>query len=92
MDQVHVVRTCMSVLQVHVVLHCCGISLLDWNTCSDEDAVPQLRQVSCAALACLLKHTGLFAYAVNCRYTYMYNCTYSVDYVYNVAKSCISPN
>ena len=31
----------------------------DWNTHSDEDAVPELRQVSCAALACLLKHTGL---------------------------------
>ncbi|XP_064390094.1 probable E3 ubiquitin-protein ligase HERC1 isoform X2 [Halichondria panicea] len=41
-------------------------SFKDWNTCSDEDAVPQLRQVSCAALACLLKHTGLFAYAANC--------------------------
>ena len=35
----------------------------DWNTCSDENNLPQLRQVSCAALACLLKHTGLFTYA-----------------------------
>ncbi|CAI8021126.1 Probable E3 ubiquitin-protein ligase HERC1 [Geodia barretti] len=35
----------------------------DWNTSFDEDTVPQLRQVSCAALACLLKHTGLFNYA-----------------------------
>ena len=31
----------------------------DWNTSSDEDAVPELKLVSCAALACLLKHTGL---------------------------------
>ena len=40
--------------------------LPDWNTCSDEDALPQLRRVSCASLACLLKHTGLFLYATNC--------------------------
>ena len=37
----------------------------DWNTSFDEDTIPQLRQVSCAALACLLKHTGLFHYACN---------------------------
>ena len=35
-------------------------SLVDWNTCSDEDSLPQLRQVSCAVLACLLYHTGLY--------------------------------
>ena len=40
--------------------------LPDWNTWSDEDALPQLRRVSCASLACLLKHTGLFLYATNC--------------------------
>jgi len=40
--------------------------LPDWNTWSDEDALPQLWRVSCASLACLLKHTGLFLYATNC--------------------------
>ncbi len=42
--------------------------MTDWNTYSDESSVPQLRQVSCALLACLLKHTGLSVYATNCRY------------------------
>jgi len=42
------------------IIHC-----VDWNTYSDEEAVPQLRQVSCTALACLLKHTGLYNYALN---------------------------
>lgn len=32
--------------------------LKDWNTCTDEDVCPQLKKVSCAALACFLKHTG----------------------------------
>ena len=31
----------------------------DWNTASDEDTIPQLRQVSCSALACYLHHCGL---------------------------------
>jgi len=32
--------------------------LKDWNTCTDEDVCPQLKKISCAALACFLKHTG----------------------------------
>ena len=32
--------------------------LKDWNTCTDEEVCPQLKKVSCAALACFLKHTG----------------------------------
>ena len=32
--------------------------LKDWNTCTDEEECPQLKKVSCAALACFLKHTG----------------------------------
>ena len=35
----------------------------DWNTSADESSLSQLRQVSCVALACLLKHTGLLLYA-----------------------------
>ena len=31
----------------------------DWNTASDEDSVPQMKQVSCAALAYYLYHSGL---------------------------------
>ena len=31
----------------------------DWNTSTDEDSLPQLQQVSRAALACFLHHTGL---------------------------------
>lgn len=41
------------------------ISLSDWNTASDEESIPQLRQVSCAALACYLHHCGLTHYALN---------------------------
>lgn len=32
--------------------------LKDWNTCTDEEVCPQLKRISCAALACFLKHTG----------------------------------
>ena len=32
--------------------------LKDWNTSTDEEVCPQLKKVSCAALACFLKHTG----------------------------------
>ena len=32
--------------------------LKDWNTCTDEEVCPQLKKVSCAALACFLKHTA----------------------------------
>lgn len=32
--------------------------LKDWNTCTDEEVCPQLKKVSCAALACFLRHTG----------------------------------
>ena len=39
----------------------------DWNTCSDEERLPQLRQVSCAALACFLHHTGLAHFASSCK-------------------------
>ena len=41
------------------------VSLSDWNTASDEESIPQLRQVSCAALACYLHHCGLTHYALN---------------------------
>ena len=40
---------------------------VDWNTGSDEDSVAELRQVSGAALACLLKHTGLVQAAMSAR-------------------------
>lgn len=39
----------------------------DWNTSSDEEQLPQLRQVSCAALACFLHHTGLAHFASGCK-------------------------
>ncbi len=69
-QNVHVYSKCMS-LRVSVysssTLHI-GQFCSDWNTFSDEASVPQLRQVSCAALACLLKHTGLLTYALNCTY------------------------
>ncbi|KAL5481420.1 hypothetical protein EMCRGX_G021569 [Ephydatia muelleri] len=39
----------------------------DWNTWSDEGSLPQLRQTSCAALACCLHHSGLLSYAIHCK-------------------------
>jgi len=42
----------------------CVCPCLDWNTNSDEESVPELQQVSKAALACFLKHTGLIQVAL----------------------------
>lgn len=41
--------------------------LKDWNTCTDEEVCPQLKKVSCAALACFLKHTGQLKVAAESR-------------------------
>ena len=41
--------------------------LKDWNTSTDEEVCPQLRKVSCAALACFLKHTGHQKVAIESR-------------------------
>lgn len=43
------------------------LTLADWNTWSDEGSLPQLRQTSCAALACCLHHSGLLTYAMTCK-------------------------
>lgn len=37
---------------------------LDWNTATDEDSIPQLKQVSCCALACYIHHCGLLHVAM----------------------------
>ena len=57
--------TYVCVYDMNVACHSCLMYMYaDWNTYSDEDAVPQLKQVSGAALACCLKHTGLLNYAI----------------------------
>ena len=39
-------------------------TITDWNTATDEDAIPQLKKISCTALACYLHHCGLAHFAL----------------------------